>query len=193
MPRGGGTRKSERRVVLTVTEPGLNLAFSPLRAMRPQVQERWKLKIAVGVVAAVLAATASAGCFDQVTDRLNASQSDFSAKSPDEVAFRVLSEWAKEYGPCLPLDVGEFRMLDMIPTPDRAVMYVFEYVGTEELVPDDRTRREIWLSMQRTYCKEKMLSSRGVRLVYSIRDRLGAEVLRVEALPDDCSYKAASA
>jgi len=38
------------------------------------------------------------------------------------------------------LDVGNLRMLEIIPTPDRAVVYVFEYIGKDELVSDEETR-----------------------------------------------------
>jgi len=147
----------------------------------------------VGVLAALLAGTASAGCFDRVTERLNKEplELDFTAKSSDEVAFGFLSEWTKAYRPCLPLDFGDFRMFDLVPTRDRGVVYVFEYTGKEELMPDGSARREIWLSMQRTYCEGEMLPSRGVKLVYSIRDHLGSEVLRVELPPGTCKVQQA--
>jgi len=150
-------------------------------------------QIVLGVLVTFLAGTASAGCFEQVTERLNEEplELDFTAKSSDQVVFRFLAEWAKEYRSCLPLDVGDFRMIDIFPTPDRAVVYVFEYLGKDELVPDDDARREIWSSMHQTYCKEEMLLSRGVRLVYSIRDRHGGDVLKLEVKPDTCSVKQA--
>lgn len=142
--------------------------------------------MAMGLLAAALAGTANASCFDEVTDRLNDGPLDFTAKSSDEVAFRFLSEWVKEYKSCLPLERGEFRMVDMIPTPDRAVVYVFEYVGEEELGRDKSTRQEIWSSMHQTYCSEERMSFRGVRLIYSIHDLLRNETLKLEMSPDAC-------